>query len=308
MSTSKSFCRQGFNLNLNTYHYFFWICFLAIIFIFSALFIVHWAPKYPVLAKLENEPRQVLIKAPQSGFLRFKKRLSNEKLEQGQILFRVDKFRQRLFSNFYSQKRQVLENNLSKLQKEISYQRMRLKRLKPILVRQAITEDYYHQQLFALDQLVREYKQNQTKLLELRHEQSFLVQAPISGILKHLYVKNHSMVAKDEKIMLIQPVNMHWVVRVQVPVSYKSFMQPNAIFNFCLPSESKIKRFNLKAKFVEMSPRIKQHQQQAFVSVKAQVLNLSAYQTHLITGMPLQGYLVGPSKPLIWWFWHFARS
>lgn len=275
---------------------------------FFALFIVHWAPKYPVVAKLENEPPEVIIKAPQAGFLRFLKSLTNDKIEQGQNLFRVDKYRQRLFSNFYRQKRQLIENNLDKLQKEISYQRMRLNRLKLILERQAITEDYYHQQQAALEQLLRDFKQNQTKLMDLKHEQSSMVQAPISGVLSHLYVNNQSMVAKDAKIMLIQPINMHWILRVQVPVSYKIFLQRDAKFNFCLPSESKIKRFDLKATFVEMTPNIKQRKQQAYISVKAKVLNLGAYQSHLIKGMPLQGYLVGPSKPLLWWVWHFVRS
>jgi hypothetical protein len=305
MSKPKYFPRQAFSLDFNAYRCFFFIGFSTFLLIASALFFLYWSPKYPVLAKLESEPGPVIIKAPQSGFLKFYKSLSNEIISQGQDLMRIDKFRQRLFSNYYLQKRNMLENNLKKLQQEIDYQRMRLKRLQTVLKHQAISEDFYHQQLASLDLLLGEYKQNQSKLNELRHGQSALIQAPISGKLTHLYVKNHSMVTKDKQILVIQPFDMHWVVQVQVPVSYKLMLNKGAIFNFCLPSESKIKRYDLKAKFLEMNPKVKHHDNHSYITVKAQLLNLGAYQSHLISGMPLQGYLVGQSKPLFRWLWYF---
>ena len=297
---------MGEPIALNFYYWF--LCFLGLFLLGFGLFILPWAPKYPVIAKVENDPKLVKIKSPQSGFVTVFKTNLNMPIVQGEPLFRVDKFRNRIYSQFYQQKRKHLEINLKKIRQEIRYQLQRLERLRPILQHQAITEDYYHQQLAALEQLKLQYKQQQEHLTELQREQSVIVQAPISGYLHNMYVLNHNMVTKDEQLMMIAPKHMHWRVHIDAPIEYQSLLKKNTRFNFCLPSDSKFKRYLLQAKLMDEPFKLKHSHQQTVIRVKARFLNTKRYKSHLINGLPLQGYLMGESRPLIWWLWHFICS
>ena len=287
------------------------ICVVLILMIIGVLLClsqIQWSPKYPVVAKVNLHPALVIIKAPEAGVVSYLKVRVGSLIRQQQFLFRIDKLNNRLFQNYYHQKKKRLNIACQKIKQEIAYQKRRLVKLKPLLIRKVLTEDFYHQQLAELRRLSLEYKRFLDEKLSLQHRQWVNMQSPLTGKLVYIFVKAGGMVKKDAKLAILQPPHATWQCHIELPSSYRKYLHPDALFRLSLPTLSKLKRYTLEAQLIQVLPLIKEGKKGGTIEVIARILNIVHPEAIFLPNMTLSGYLLGKPQTIGSWIYHFIWS
>ena len=281
---------------------------LMIIGILLCLSQIQWSPKYPVIAKVNLHPALVTIKAPEAGVVSYSKVQVGSLIRQQQFLLRIDKLNNRLFHNYYHQKKQRLDIACQKIKQEIAYQKQRLVKLKPLLIRKVLTEDFYHQQLAELRRLSLENKRFLDEKLSLQHRQWVNIQSPLAGKLFYTFVKSGAMVKKDAKLVILQPPHTTWQCHIELPSSYRKYLRPDALFRLSLPTLSKLQRYTVEAQLIQVLPLIKEGKKGGTIEVMARILNIAHPEAIFLPNMTLSGYLLGKPQTIGSWIYHFIWS
>lgn len=269
---------------------------------------IQWSPKYPVIAKVNLHPALVTIKAPEAGVVSYSKVQVGSLIRQQQFLLRIDKLNNRLFQNYYHQKKQRLDIACQKIKQEIVYQKQRLLKLKPLLIKKVLTEDFYHQQLTELRRLNLENKRLLDEKLSLQHRQWVNIQSPLAGKLFYIFVKSGEMVKKDAKLAILQPPHTTWQCHIELPSSYRKYLRPDALFRLSLPTLSKLKRYTVEAQLIQVLPMIKAGKKGETIEVMARISNIAHPDTIFLPNMTLSGYLLGKPQTIGSWIYHFIWS
>ena len=281
---------------------------LMIIGVLLCLSQIQWSPKYPVLAKVNMHPALVIIKAPEAGVVSYSKLQVGSLIHQQQFLLRIDKLNNRLFQNYYQQKKQRLDIACQKIKQEITYQKQRLIKLKPLLIRKVLTEDFYHQQLAELRRLSLENKRLLDEKLSLQHRQWVNIQSPLAGKLFYIFEKSGEMVKKDAKLAILQPLHTTWQCHIELPSTYRKYLHPDAFFRLSLPTLSKLKRYTVEAQLIQVLPLLKEGKKGGTIEVMARILNIAHPEAIFFPNMTLSGYLLGKPQTIRSWIYHFIWS
>ncbi len=199
------------------------ISILLCIFLIFLLFLgfLPWRPKYPVKGLLKVSPDIVMVRSNQEGIVKDANLFIGKNIRQGDVLFKISPVNQLISSTANRSKLKNLELILNKLKLEITYQKTRLKKLRPLLQRKVITEDLFHQILSELRNKEIEYHKVLEEVKNLQNQQEILIQAPISGKIINLEIYNTKMIKKNKVLFAIQPKAKKWEVFFKLPLEYK---------------------------------------------------------------------------------------
>jgi biotin carboxyl carrier protein len=215
----------------------------------------------------------------------------------GEQLMDIERLNYRMTRSFYQKKEEQLHLQKDKLAHEVSYLLKRYHRLKPLFHKKILTQDYMHQQWSELNAHQLKLKQIEHELVILNHKKMSAIQAPTSGTILYAYIHVGDKVEKGQPLLLIQLPKTHWRAKVDVPIEYRKYLNPQACFRFKLPSISKLPRYHIEAHMNHILPITQSNN----IQVIADIQQTQNQKNPFLSNMKLQGYLIGEQRTIFRW-------
>lgn len=278
---------------------------------FLTLLNVPWSPKYPIVAKLRFHPDLITVLAPEKGIISQQRVQVGQPVYQGEKLMQIENMVSLISSNFYKKQRSQYVTHLEKLKIEIRYQKERIKKLKLLFDKKLITESLLHKHDKNLIELQIEKENIQQKIDALNQHDLTWIQSPTTGRLLFSYNAPKDVVTKGKKLLVIQPQHIEYWVDIQVLPKYQKILFPKQKIKLSLPKMTQFSEYPIEAEVVDIAPMVHLNlknptaeQGQFYLLVHAKIINSQAYEKFLLPNLPLQGYLMGETKP----FWVWIRT
>lgn len=118
----------------------------------------------------------------------------------------------------------ALEKRKASLDAEIAYKKQHLQALKPLLEKKFIAESAYHEQHDALLELQLRQNMLVVEMLNYQHEQSYVIRAPIDGLISSLIFQEGQFTQATKPLAKILPDSPELMATLFVPVKYAGFL------------------------------------------------------------------------------------
>lgn len=270
------------------------VLFLGLIF---AVMKLSWTPHYPAKAKIFFQPRWILIKSPVSGIVSRQPISIGEKIRKGQVIIRIQPMNSLLHQSSIDEQWKFLQQKLKAIEQERQYQFSLLEHLTHLAQKKIFALQDLHKKQQQYQKILNKQQQLFQRLQELKHKNADVLQSPISGTLVKYYVKEGETLAKDKKIILIQPKQFQYWVKLTLPIDLQHHVFIGQQVHMSWVGLAPFKTYPIHAVIREISPWVRHD---CFV-VKAEILNAQDFSTHLWEGLSLDAYLLGPAHPLSQW-------
>lgn len=269
--------------------------------LFLLIACIPWSPKYEVRAYVETIPEMVKIDSPGLGVIQNLGLKREQIVVKGQPLFRLYLIKGLLQAKEVEAAQMNLKQQLHLLKLDIKAQVFKLKKLKLLWHKRAVSFDEYQQALADLRHRNIEYQKTLAQLSRLKQTYIQDYKAPISGKIVDLNIHNQDLVHKNQLLFRIRPEIKDWRLKLKLPVAYKKDLIPGAEFRFNFPSNAKLRRYLVHAKLLSYSSVVMNSKQSDFIEAYARVLKPYHVHQELMPHMSLTGYLLGPKHTLIVW-------
>jgi biotin carboxyl carrier protein len=285
------------DMESSKYIRYFMLMFLFILVIFIFVLQLKWAPKYPVTAEIDLFPSLIEVASPTSGMIHQFSKKHGDFIHAGERLMDIEHLTYRMNQAFFQQKEEYLRLQKNKLSHEVSYLLKRYHRLKPLVQQKILTQDYMHQQWSELSTHQLKLRQIQHELVILKHKKISPLQSPTSGKMIYAYIHVDDKVEKGQPLVVIQLPKTHWRAKIDVPIEYRKYLQPQSRFRFKLPSVSKLPRYAIEASMNHILPIT----QSNIIQVIADIQQTQNQKQPFLSKMKLQGYLIGEQQTIFSW-------
>jgi len=206
------------------------IVLLIILFIMFGEF----SEKYIVNGYLESTKGEARIFPSKNGILVKKYINHGEEVKKGDKLFLIDTSYERSNKHDKSEILLQLEKKKKALEKELLYKKKHLANLKQLLVKKYISKSAYHEIQEEID-LIKTNKANiDLDILKYKQEQSYIIYAPIDGIISSVIYENGQYINLTKPLAKIIPTNSDLMALIYVPVKQSGFLEnkSNLIIRF----------------------------------------------------------------------------
>jgi membrane fusion protein len=193
-----------------------------------------FSEKYIVNGYLESTKGEARVFPSKNGIL-IKKYISHgEEVKKGDKLFLIDTSYENSNKHEKSEILLQLEKKKKSLDKELLYKKNHLASLKQLLIKKYISQSAYHQIQEEID-LIKSNKSNiELDILKYQKEQSYVVYAPIDGIISSVIYENGQYINLTKPLAKIIPTNADLTALIYVPVKQSGFLEnkSNLIIRF----------------------------------------------------------------------------
>jgi biotin carboxyl carrier protein len=278
--------------------------FLGFVTVFVGILQLPWTPQYPVIAKVVYQPHLMIIRAPISGVIQKQFIAEKNKIQYGDSLLTLRPINSVFNQNYQIKKLNYLNHRLQQLNEEIAYQKSYLSKVESLLSKKVITEDEYHFKKNQYQKIILDRDELLENILELNHQRHQILQAPVDGTILQIFGKNGEMVRKSEKLAIIKPKHIQFLLKCHLPISYQNKVFLGQKLRLSRLSSSPIKDYLIQGQVKSISPYVKADQ----VKLTASMLNADSFEKYLLSNQPLEGYLIGKTKPLWYWLWRMFKG
>jgi biotin carboxyl carrier protein len=285
------------DMESSKYLRYFMLMFLFILVIFVFVLQLNWAPKYPVTAEIDLFPSLIEVASPTSGMIHQFSKKNGDYIHLGEQLMDIEHLTYRINQSFFQKKEEYLHSQKHKLAHEVSYLLKRYHRLKPLVEKKILTQDYLHQHWSELNAHQLKLNQIQHELVLLNHKKISEIQSPTSGTLLYAYIRIGDKVEKGQPLLVIQMPKAHWRAKIDVPIEYRKYLKQQSRFRFKLPSVSKLSSYRIEAHLNHILPIT----QSNIIQVIADIHQTQDQKHPFLSKMKLQGYLIGEQQTILRW-------
>lgn len=270
------------------------VLFLGLIF---AVMNLSWTPHYPAKAKIFFQPKWIFIQSPVSGIVSRQPISIGEKIGKGQEIIRIQPMNSLLHQSTLDEQWKSLQQELNSVEQERQYQFSLLDHLNHLAQKKIFALQDLHEKQQQYQKILNKQQQLFQKIQELKLKNADVLQSPISGTLIKYYVKEGEALAKDKKIILIQPEQFQYWVKLKLPIGLQHHVFIGQQVHMSWVGLAPFKTYPIHAVIREISPWVRHD---CFV-VKAEILNAQDFSAHLWEGLSLDAYLLGSAHPLSKW-------
>lgn len=286
----------------NTYPYFLGLSGL----LFGSLFCFSWAPGFPVTAKMIAIPGLYIIRAPEDAVVEEIMVNKKDVLRPGQTVLGLRYL-------------QALSQNTSQ-DEDLKRLESRLLRLNSVLLRQ---EHLYQQYQLLADKklisvvellqkkdemrhLLDEKAQLGSEIENLKFKMGISFKMPFQGQLDQSLVQVGQVVKAKQVLMVFRPLIQSYVLKVKIPLVYQKYITMKQLIKLNFIQNQKIKTYPIIARVMAIYPRVITQEKTGlnhyFLLLRASVDKMSNLNSMKgINNLPLEGFLMGPRKPIYQW-------
>lgn len=288
---------------LSRYHYFL----MASSCLFAGLLHISWAPGFPVTAKLISVPGLYVAKAPADAVVEEILVNKKEGLYAGQTVVRL-RYLQGLSQNT-SQDGDLerLKSRLLRLDNILSRQGYLYKQFQMLAGKKLVSMVELLQRKDELRRLRDEKEDVHAQISNLKLQLGINLKIPFAGIIEQQLVQVGQMVHAKQALMVFRPVSQSYEMKVKIPLIYQKYVKIKQELKLNFLQYQKIKTYPIIARVRAFYPRIISHDQLGiphyFLMLSASVEKMPYLNNGLtsILNLPLEGYLMGPRRPIYQW-------
>ena len=163
------------------------------------------------------------VYAKQPGIIRKSYVHQGAPVKLGEPLFLVDT--QQLALALQKKIQKKIQKRINMIEQALIYKRAYLKRLEPLLKKKYISMSLYDGKRDEIQALDAQKHQLNMELLREKHVRSYVVRAPIAGVIANLMVHPGQQTSADKPLMNILPKNTGFIAELFIPMSKAGFIQ-----------------------------------------------------------------------------------
>ena len=267
-----------------------------------------WMPSFPVTAKLIPIPGLYVAKAPENSIVEAILINKKEPLKAKQNVICLRHLQALTQHTLQDADLKRLQHRLRRIDHFITRQAHVYKQYQLLANKKLLSTIELLQKKDELRHLLDEKAEVHAQIENLELSMHTKLQIPFPGSMEEQLVQEGQIVHAKQALMVFRPLKQSYVLKVKLPLIYQQYVHMQQTIKLHFIQHQRINTYPVTARVSAIYPRIISQDQAGirhyFLMLHASVDKLP--QRHQLTGiknMPLEGYLIGPSKPIYQWIW-----
>lgn len=274
---------------------------------------IPWAPGFPVTAKLIPVPGLYIARAPQDAIIEAILANKRKSLNAGQVVVRLRYLQNLSQDTGQTDDLKRLENRRSRLNAVLSRQEQLYKKYQMLADKKLISMvDFLHKQ-DEMRRLWDEKEELHSKITTLQLKMGGSLRIPFAGVPVQQLVEAGQIVKAKQPLIVLRPCLQSYALKVKLPLIYQKYVQLKQVIKLTYMQNEKIKMHPIQARVTGIYPTVinqeKLGSKDYYVLLRASVKDMP--NLNLIEGiqnLPLEGYLMGPSRPIYQWIFDIMQG
>ncbi|NDH08095.1 MAG: efflux RND transporter periplasmic adaptor subunit [Gammaproteobacteria bacterium] len=274
--------------------------------LFVGFLYIPWTPGFPVTAKLIAVPGLYVAKAPKDSVVEEILVNKKEGLLPKQPVIQL-RYLQALSQNTNQDADlRRLEHRLSRLNSVISRQDYYYKKYQLLADKKLLSMVELLQKKDELRRLRDEKEEFDAQIANLKLKMRIRLQIPFAGVMAQQLVQVGQMVHAKQALMVFRPLAQAYILKVKIPLIYQKYVKMKQELKLNFIQDQRIKTYPISARVSALYPHITSKdelgREHYFLMFSASVRKLPQLNGLAgINNLPLEGYLMGPRRPIYQW-------
>ena len=202
---------------------------VSILVVLVCLFLLfgEFSEKFVVRGYLESTTGMARVYPNKNGVVAKSFVQEGDEVQKGDTLFLIDTSYDGLNKKNKPSVRAQLEKNRRSIERQIDAKHEHVQALKPLLDKKYISLATYNEQHDELVALQQQKNNVDIEILNDKHEQSYLIRAPMAGIISSMLYREGQYTQAEKPMLKILPKNANLMASLFIPVKQSGFLHKN---------------------------------------------------------------------------------